>query len=91
MCNQADERGENAPAPAIDIQHEMNVDGDGRLEVGDETDGEYDKTDFLGLIKEMTRRTVPNTMTFIPHRRKHRFARRYFRRIRQLAIRTVRE
>ena len=67
----------------------MNVDGDGRLEIGDETNAEFDKTDFLGLKKEMTRRTVPNTMTFIPHRRKHSFARRYSGRIRQVAKLTV--
>ena len=34
-------------------------------------------TELLGLMKGITKRKMPNTMTFTPHRMKKRFARIY--------------
>ena len=36
---------------------------------------EDDRMELFDLMKEMTRRKMPNTMTFIPHRMKKSFAR----------------
>ena len=46
-CNQADKRGENALALAIGIQHDMDVDEDGRLEMEDERGRRQDETTRL--------------------------------------------
>ena len=46
-CNQADKRGENALALAIGMQHDMDVDEDGRLEMEDERGRRQDETTRL--------------------------------------------
>ena len=42
---------------------------DERLEMEDEMNAEGDKTELLGFMKEVTRRNMPDTMTFFPHAR----------------------
>ena len=53
---------------AMGTQHEMDVDGDGRLVVADVMSAEEDKMELLGLTKDMTRRKMPNAMAFILHK-----------------------
>ena len=66
-CNPADERRENAPAPAVETQHGMEVDEDGD-EGSQMDDEEVHKTELLGLVQELARRRMPNTITFILRR-----------------------
>ena len=51
------ERGENDPAPAIGTQNDIDVD-DGMRLMMDVMKEEEDKTEILGLMREMTRKMV---------------------------------
>ena len=62
----------------------MNI-GECRARDRLEMNAEDDKTELLGLLKEMTRWKMPHTMTFIPHKMKKRFARILSRNIPEIA------
>ena len=89
-CNNLETRGEIAPPPP-EITHPDHADHDNEMPDQNDTaeDDEMLHDDaslhILESLRELAKKNMPNTITFIPHRMRKRFARVYSSKMNELA------
>ena len=95
-CHNVETRGQTAPPPA-EIRHPNHTDHDNEMPDQNDTaaDDEMLHDDanlhILESLRELAKKNMPNTITFIPHRMTKRFARVYSSKLKEIASHKQRE
>ena len=89
-CHNLETRGETAPPPP-EIRHRVPADHDNEMPDQNDTaaDDEMLHDDanlhILESLRELAKKNMPNTITFIPHRMRKRYARVFFSKLKELS------